>query len=105
MFCDARAAGSYECHVIRSGMMEVLGNLMRRACLIYVDDVKVIKQSVEELIRNLRAVLLQFMERGLFLAAYKLVLFAEGVKWCGKLCSGTAVRHESGRVRGLVEVH
>ena len=85
-------------------MMEVLGNLVGRACLIHVDDVKVIGRSVEELIVNLRAVLLRCMESGLFLAAHKLVLFAKEVKWCGKLYSGTAVRHDPERVRGLVEM-
>ena len=85
-------------------MMEVLGNLMGRASLIYVDNVKVIGRSVEELNVNLRAVLLRCMERGLFLAAHKLVLFAKEVKWCGKLYSGMAVRHDPGRVRGLVKM-
>ena len=85
-------------------MMEVLGNLVGRACLIYMDDVKVVGRSVEELIVNLRAVLLRFMERGFLLAAHKLVLFAKEVKGCGKLYSGTAVRHDPGRVRGLVEM-
>ena len=85
-------------------MMEVLGNLVGRACLIYVDDVKVIGRSVEELIVNLRVVMLWFMERGLFLAAHKLVLIAKEIKWCGKLYSGTAVRHDPGRVRGLVKM-
>ena len=54
------------------GMMEILGNLVGRVCLINLDDMKVIGWSVEELIVNLRAVLLQFMERGLFLAAHNL---------------------------------
>ena len=85
-------------------MMEVLGNLVGRACLVYVDDVKVIVRSVEQLIVNLRAVLLRYMERGLFLAAHKIVLFAKEAKWCGKLYSGTAVRHDPERVRGLVEM-
>ena len=57
--------------------MEALGNLVGRVCLIYVNDVKVIGRSVEELIVNLRTVLLRCMERGLFLAAHKLVLFAK----------------------------
>ena len=64
-----------------------------------MDDVKVIGWSVDELIVNLCAVLLRCMERGLFLAAHKLVLFAKEVKWCGKLYSGTAVRHDPERVR------
>ena len=71
-------------------MMEVLGNLVGRACLIYEYDVKVIGRSVEDLIVNLRAVLLGLMERGLFLAAHRLVLLAKEIMWC---------------VRGLVEMH
>ena len=85
-------------------MIEVLGNSVERACLVYVDDVNVIGRSVEELIVNLRAVLLRFMERGLSLAAYKRILFAKEIKWYSKLYSGTAVRHDPGRVRELVEM-
>ena len=73
-----------------------------RTCLVFVDDVNVIGRSAEELIVNLRAMLLRYLERGLFLAAHKLVLFAKEFKCCGKLYSGTAVRHEPGRVRGLL---
>ena len=61
-------------------MMKVLGNPVGRACMNYVDAVKVIGRSVEELIVNLRAVLLWFMGRGLFLAAQTFLLFAEEVK-------------------------
>ena len=85
-------------------VMEVLRNLVGRACFIYVDVVKVIGRSVKELIVNLRAVLLRFVERGLFLEVHKLVLFAKEVKWCGKRYSGTAVRNDPGHVRGLVEM-
>ena len=52
---------------------------------------------------NLCALLLRFMEPGLFLAAHKLVLFAAEVKWCDKIYSGAAVRHDPERVHGLVE--
>ena len=60
--------------------MEVLGDLVGRACLIHVDDVKVVGQTVAELVANLLEVLLRFMEHGLFFAAHKLVLFASEVK-------------------------
>ena len=61
-------------------VIEVLRNPVGRVCLIYLDDVKVIGRSGEELIVNLRAVLLRFMGRELFVAAHKLVLFAKEVK-------------------------
>ena len=76
-------------HTFRDDDGGLLGNLVGRACLIYVDDVKVIGRSVEGLKVILCMVLLRF-KRGLFLAAHKLVLFAKEVKWCGKLYLGTA---------------
>ena len=85
-------------------MMEVLGNLARHACLIYVDDVEVVERSLEEVMINLRVALLRSMERELFLVGHRLVLFAKEVKSCGKLYSGTAVRRNPGRVRGLREM-
>ena len=60
-------------------MVEVLENLGECVCLIYMDGVKVIGRFVEELIVNLRAVLLRCMERGLLFAAHKLVLLAKVV--------------------------
>ena len=65
---------------------------------------KVLGRTVAELVANLREVLLRFMERGLFLAAHKLVLFAGEVKWCGKVYSGHSVKHDPERIRGLVEM-
>ena len=85
-------------------MVEVLENLGECVYLIYMDGVKVIGRSVEELIVNLRAVLLRCMERGLLFAAHKLVLFAKEVKWCGKLYSRTAAKRDPERVCGLVEM-
>ena len=45
-------------------MMGVSGNLMRRACLIYIGDVKVIWRSVEEPMMKLKAVLLRLRSVG-----------------------------------------
>ena len=70
-------------------VMEALRNLVGRACFIYVDVVKVIGRSVEELIVNLRAVLLRFVERGLFLEVHKShepLAFLSGVFRRSQLC-------------------
>ena len=85
-------------------MREVLGNLVGRAGLVYADDVKIIGRSEKELLVNLRVALLWFMERGLFLAAPKLILFAKEVSCCGWLFSETGIRNDPGRLRGLVEM-
>ena len=47
---------------------------------------------------------MRFMERGLFLAAHKLILFAKEIRWCRKLYLGSSVRHDPERVRCLVEM-
>ena len=60
-------------------MMEVLSDLVGRGCLIYVDDMKRFGRTVAELVADLREALLRFMERDLFLAAQKFVLFASEV--------------------------
>ena len=44
------------------------------------------------------------MEVGLFVAAHKVTLYAREVKWCSELYSGTGVRHDPERIRGLVEM-
>ena len=36
----------------------------------------------------------KLMEVGLFVAAHKVTLYAQEAKWCGKLYSGTGVRHD-----------
>ena len=36
--------------------------------------------------------------------AHQVTLYARKVKWCGKLYSGTGVRHDPERIRGLVEM-
>ena len=47
----------------------------------------------------------KLMEVGLFVAAHEVTLYAREVKCCGKLYSGTGVRHGLERIRGLVEMY
>ena len=81
-----------------------LGDLVRRVCLVYVDAVIIWGQNVWELMDHFSWVVKKLMEVGLFVAAHKVTLFAREVKWCGKLYSGTGVRHDPERIRGLVEM-
>ena len=78
---DAGASGCHECHIVLPGDHDnVLGDLVGRTCLIYVNDMKVLGWMVAELVADLREVLLRFMERRLFLAAHTLVLYTGEVK-------------------------
>ena len=81
-----------------------LSDLVRRICLVYVDDVIIWGRNVWELMDHFSWVVKKMMEVGLFVAADKVTLYAREVKWCGKLYSGTGVWHDPERIRGLVEM-
>ena len=70
------------------------GDLLRRVCLMYADDVIIWERNVWELMDHYSWVLQKLIEVGLFVAAHKVTLYAREVKWCGKLYSGTGVRHD-----------
>ena len=70
----------------------------------YVDDAIVWGRNVWELIDHFSWVVKKLMEVGLFVAAHKVTLYAQEVKWCGKLYSGTGVRHGSECIRRLVKM-
>ena len=70
----------------------------------YVDDVIIWGRNVWELIDPFSWIVKELMEVGLFVAAHKVTLCAREVKWCVKLYSGTGVRHDPERIRGLVEM-
>lgn len=59
---------------------------------------------MEDLVVNLHALLLRFMERGLFLLAQKLIVFAREVKGCCKRYSRVYTRHDPERALKLVEM-
>ena len=85
-------------------LKRTLGDLVRRVCMVYVDDVIIWGWNVWELMDHFSWVVEKLMEVGLFVAAHKVTLYARKVKRCGKLYSGTGVRHDPERFRGLVEM-
>lgn len=79
------------------------------ATLYFQDDLVggvclIIGGLMQDLIVNLRALLLWFMELGLFLGVDKFVLFARKIKWCRKLYSGTPVKQDPVRALKLEEM-
>ena len=87
------------------GTLRTLGDLVRRVCLVYVDDVIIWGGDVWELMDHFSWVVKKLMEVGRFVAAHKITLYAREVKWCGgRAYSGTDVQHVPERIRGLVEM-
>ena len=70
----------------------------------YVDSVIIRERDVWELMDHFFLVVKKLMEVGLFVTTQKVTLYAREVKWCGKLYSGTSVRHDPQRIRGLVKM-
>ena len=70
----------------------------------YVNDVIIWGRDVWELMDHFSWVVKKLMEVGLFVAAHKVTPYARGVKWRGNLYAGKVVRHDSERIRGLVEM-
>ena len=83
---------------------KTLDDLVGRVCLVYVDDVIIWGWNVWELVDHFLWVVKKLMEVGLFVAAHKATLYTREVKWCGKLYSGTGMRHDPERICGLVEM-
>ena len=81
-----------------------LGDLVRKICLVYMDDVINWGRNIWELMDHFLWIMKKLMKIGLFVAAHKVTLYAREVKWCGKLYPGTGVRHGPERIRGLVEM-
>ena len=89
---------------IQGTLERTLGDLVRRVCLVYVDDVIIWGRNIWELMDHFSWVVKKLMEVVLFVAAHKVTVYAREVKWCGKLYSGTGVRNDPERIRGLVEM-
>ena len=70
----------------------------------YVDDVIIWGRNAWELMDHFSWVVKKLVVVRLFVASHKVSLYAREVKWCGKLYSGTGVRHDPKRIRGLVEM-
>ncbi len=82
---------------------EVLGQLIAaRRVVLYIDDLLVCGSSFDELVDTWIVVLQRLHACGLKLSATKLQLFADPVKFCGKLYGGDGVRFDDAYVRSLL---
>ena len=70
----------------------------------WVDDAIVWARDAETLLTRVEAVLERLIERGLFAAAHKAVLFRREIKWCGRIYSGEATIQDPARVQGLLDL-
>ena len=76
----------------QSAMQEVLGELLYNGCLLWLDDVLLYADSVEELLSLMEKVFTKLDARGVKLSPTKCDMFCTEVEWCGRLISGDGVR-------------
>lgn len=82
----------------------VMGDLIGRMCVVYVDEIFLWGGPLEELAANLRLALERLKPYHMYASAAKNVFFTREVKWCGKLFSEPGVRHEPACIEGLLHL-
>uniref|UniRef100_H3H8H0 Reverse transcriptase n=1 Tax=Phytophthora ramorum TaxID=164328 RepID=H3H8H0_PHYRM len=82
-------------------MQDAMAPMLQRNALVWVDDVIIFAPTVEEFLQALKEFFIILRDRRLKLSAAKSSLFQLEVLWCGKLISGSGVRHDPERVDAL----
>ncbi|GFT62174.1 retrovirus-related Pol polyprotein from transposon 412 [Trichonephila clavipes] len=82
-------------------METVLGGLSYEACLVYIDDIIIVRRSFEEHLKNIRRVLQKLKEANLKLSPSKCHLFRRGVTYLGHIISSEGVRTDSEKISAV----
>ena len=85
-------------------MEGVLSGLAREQCLVYLDDVLVVGQTVDEHLRNLRAVFSCLAYAGLKLKPVKCRLMRKEVSFLGYIVSVRGVSADTEKVRAVLVI-
>ncbi|KAF1335539.1 hypothetical protein FI667_g1302, partial [Globisporangium splendens] len=80
---------------------KVLDELLYKHVLVWIDDLLLFSDSVEELLSVMERVFFLLDQRGLKLSPKKSHLFLTEVKWCGRIISEAGIGHDVERIRAL----
>ena len=84
-------------------MERVLAGLQWDICLVYIDDVIIFSQTVEEHIQQLGVVLERFKEAGLKLKPKKCFLFRKKVNYLGHVVSEDGIETDPDKIKAVLE--
>lgn len=90
-----------------SAMMSALGDLVyrpRNGVLVYIDDVLVYAESLEEFQRLWREVHRRLMSFGFRMSAKKVKMIAKRIKFCGRIYSAAGIEFDPEYVRSVVNM-
>ncbi|KAH9185665.1 hypothetical protein AeNC1_012358 [Aphanomyces euteiches] len=93
--------GSGSVAYCQSTVTNLFKTLLYKCLLIWIDDLLVYSNSQTELMLSFEKVLEICLQSGLKLNPEKCDFFATEVKWCGKLVSGSGIRHDPSRIHAL----
>ena len=85
-------------------MGNVFDGYIDEICLVLVDDIMILGETPETLLKRLWAISDRPLERGVFVAAHKAVFFRKEMERCGQILSGQTVSHDPRRTDGLSEL-
>ncbi|GMF40580.1 unnamed protein product [Phytophthora fragariaefolia] len=85
-------------------MEQIVGPLLYKKVLVWLDDVLGFAKSPEGLLDVLEAFLQRCEQFGLKLHPRKCHFFMQKASWCGNVISADGVAHSPERVQGLVEM-
>ncbi|GAB9477013.1 hypothetical protein Gpo141_00014072, partial [Globisporangium polare] len=83
---------------------KVLADLLYKEVLVWIDDLLLFADTVEELVNIKQKVFKRLDEYGLKLNPKKSHLFLTKVKWCGRVISAEGVGHDPERIEALREI-
>ena len=88
----------------QSGMQEILGDLLYTICLLWIDDILVYANTIEELLENLRQIFTKLLAHGIRCSGKKCKLFLTSATWCGRVISEHGISPASEKIAALVEL-
>ncbi len=85
-------------------MQKVFKELLYKNLIIWLDDLLLYGKSIMELYEAFRKVLQVCREIGFKLHAKKCNIFAQQIKWCGKIVTPTGISVDPERIQGLMDM-
>ncbi|POM72578.1 Hypothetical protein PHPALM_10679 [Phytophthora palmivora] len=82
----------------------VLGDLVNKCVIVWIDDLLVFANTQEELVGAIDVVLTKLDEHGLILNPKKSTVFLKEVRWCGRIINQHGVGHDPERIQALREM-
>ncbi|KAG3103460.1 hypothetical protein PI125_g13859 [Phytophthora idaei] len=79
----------------------VLGDLVNKSVIVWIDDLLVFAETAEELVNVIEAVLQKLDEFGFILNLKKCSLFLTEVKWCGRIINKDGIGYDPSRIQAL----